>query len=167
MREDKKKEAAELLDLSKLAAIAAGSRGPDLAYKLYRLIPAVGRLPKSDSADADAAPSAGAAGAPDPRIDFSGVPDDPNREEPWSLAEWLQNPAEAAAQIIIAPDEGGAWRFGADTVAEGIAIPEEIRGKIPGDYGRSRGIAWYALLGFGLVHTDASQARIIKWSSEQ
>jgi N4-gp56 family major capsid protein len=31
--------------------------------------------------------------------------------------------------------------FGADTVAEAVAIPEEIRGKIPTDFGRSRGIA--------------------------
>jgi len=32
--------------------------------------------------------------------------------------------------------------FGEDTVAEAIAIPEEVRAKIPGDYGRSHGIAW-------------------------
>lgn len=58
-----------------------------------------------------------------------------------------------------------AYFIGEDTVAQGIAIPEEMRGKIPTDYGRSRGVAWYALLGFGLVHTEASQARIIKWAS--
>lgn len=55
--------------------------------------------------------------------------------------------------------------FGADTVAEGIAIPEEMRGKIPTDFGRSRGIAWYYLGGFGLVQTQASQARIVAWDS--
>lgn len=55
--------------------------------------------------------------------------------------------------------------FGADTVAEGIAIPEHIRGKIPEDYGRSKGVAWYGLMGFGLVHADPEQARIIKWGS--
>lgn len=58
-----------------------------------------------------------------------------------------------------------AFFFGEDTVAEGIAIPEEIRGKIPGDYGRSRGVAWYALDGFALTHVTASQARILKWDS--
>lgn len=58
-----------------------------------------------------------------------------------------------------------AYFFGDDTVAEGIAIPEEMRGKIPSDYGRSRGIAWYYLGGFGLVHTQAAQARIVKWDS--
>jgi len=55
--------------------------------------------------------------------------------------------------------------FGADTVAEAIVVPEEIRGKIPTDYGRSKGIAWYYLGGFGLVHTDASNARIVRWES--
>jgi N4-gp56 family major capsid protein len=59
--------------------------------------------------------------------------------------------------------------FGEDTVAEAVVIPEEIRGKIPTDYGRSRGIAWYYLGGFGLVHgatvADASNARIFKWDS--
>ena len=59
------------------------------------------------------------------------------------------------------------WAFfcGADTVAEGIAVPEEMRGKIPTDYGRSRGIAWYYLGGFGLVHTVAAQGRVLKWDS--
>jgi N4-gp56 family major capsid protein len=32
--------------------------------------------------------------------------------------------------------------FGEDTVMEAIAIPEEIRGKLPTDYGRSKGFAW-------------------------
>lgn len=68
----------------------------------------------------------------------------------------------------------GAWTngksdwavfFGADTVAEAVAIPEEIRGKIPTDYGRSRGIAWYYLGGAGLVHETASQARVLLWDS--
>lgn len=59
------------------------------------------------------------------------------------------------------------WCFfmGEDTVAEAIAVPEEIRGKIPGDFGRDKGIAWYALLGYGLTHTAAAQARIILWDS--
>lgn len=55
--------------------------------------------------------------------------------------------------------------FGADTVVEAITIPEEIRGKIPTDFGRSRGIAWYAELGYGIVHSTASESRIVKWDS--
>jgi len=55
--------------------------------------------------------------------------------------------------------------FGADTVVEAFSIPEEIRGKIPTDFGRSRGIAWYALLGYGIVHTTAAETRIVKWDT--
>lgn len=55
--------------------------------------------------------------------------------------------------------------FGGDTVAEAIVIPEELRGKIPTDFGRSKGIAWYYLGGFGLVHTAAAQTRIVWWNS--
>lgn len=56
--------------------------------------------------------------------------------------------------------------FGEDTVAEGIAVPEEIRAKIPTDYGRSKGVAWYSLNGFGLVHAaDATEGRVLKWDS--
>lgn len=55
--------------------------------------------------------------------------------------------------------------FGEDTVAEGIAVPEEVRAKIPTDYGRSKGVAWYSLNGFGLVHNTAQESRIVKWDS--
>ena len=58
--------------------------------------------------------------------------------------------------------------FGNDTVAEAIAVPEEMRGKIPSDYGRSKGIAWYYLGGFGIVHNSTSASgnvRIVKWDS--
>ncbi len=63
------------------------------------------------------------------------------------------------------------WAFfmGEDTVAEAIVIPEEIRGRIPTDFGRSKGIAWYALLGYGIVHPGAAASyvnvRIVKWES--
>jgi N4-gp56 family major capsid protein len=59
------------------------------------------------------------------------------------------------------------WIFfcGEDTVAEAVAVPEEIRAKIPTDYGRSKGVAWYYLGGYGLVHTAASEARVVKWDS--
>jgi N4-gp56 family major capsid protein len=60
-----------------------------------------------------------------------------------------------------------SWMFmmGGDTVTEAVCIPEEIRAKIPSDYGRSRGIMWYYLGGFGLVHPDATNARIVMWDS--
>jgi hypothetical protein len=60
-----------------------------------------------------------------------------------------------------------AYFFGDDAVVEGVAVPEEIRGKIPSDYGRSKGVAWYAVNGFAIVHnqTLAVQNRIAKWDS--
>jgi N4-gp56 family major capsid protein len=63
-----------------------------------------------------------------------------------------------------------AFFFGDDTVTEGIVVPEEMRGKIPTDFGRSRGIAWYYFGGFGLVHpldssNNSKNARIVKWDS--
>ena len=58
-----------------------------------------------------------------------------------------------------------AFFFGSDTVAEAVAIPEEIRGKLPGDYGRDKGVAYYYLGGFGICHTDQAQARIVMWDS--
>jgi N4-gp56 family major capsid protein len=69
---------------------------------------------------------------------------------------------------------GGGWVnnlsdwiffFGNDTVAEAIAVPEEMRGKIPTDYGRSKGVAWFYLGGFGIVHTVPANVRILKWDS--
>lgn len=62
---------------------------------------------------------------------------------------------------------GSDWMFffGEDTVAEGIAVPEEMRAKIPSDYGRSKGVAWYYLGGFGIVHTRPDQCRVVKWDS--
>lgn len=58
-----------------------------------------------------------------------------------------------------------AYFLGEDTVAEGIAVPEEMRGKIPTDYGRSKGVAWYYLGGFGIVHSTVANQRIVKWDS--
>jgi N4-gp56 family major capsid protein len=62
-----------------------------------------------------------------------------------------------------------AFFFGEDTVMEGVAIPVEMRAKIPTDYGRSKGVAWYALEGFGLAHTQAmgvGEGRVFMWDSE-
>lgn len=58
--------------------------------------------------------------------------------------------------------------FGNDTVAEAITVPEEMRGKIPTDFGRSKGVAWYYLGGFGIVHNSTTvpgNVRIVKWDS--
>jgi N4-gp56 family major capsid protein len=71
-----------------------------------------------------------------------------------------------AWNAAAAPD--WAFFFGEDTVTEAIHTPEEIRAKIADDYGRSKGVAWYGLMGYGIAHNDANniaQVRIAKWDS--
>ena len=55
-------------------------------------------------------------------------------------------------------DMGEAVFFGAEACMEGVAIPEELRAKIPTDYGRSQGVAWYALLGWKKIWDVAADA---------
>lgn len=75
------------------------------------------------------------------------------------------DPVEGVAAPWANGASSWAFFFGADTVTEAIIIPEEIRAKLPGDYGRSKGIAWYGLGGFGAIHNTAANARIVKWDS--
>jgi N4-gp56 family major capsid protein len=75
------------------------------------------------------------------------------------------DPWSGTAQAWTNALSSWAFMMGGDTVTEAICVPEEIRAKLPGDYGRSRGIAWYYLGGFGLVHTDALNTRIFMWDS--
>jgi hypothetical protein len=46
---------------------------------------------------------------------------------------------------------------------EGIVIPEEIRYKIPQDYGRDKGLAWYWMGAFKIIwqRSNDSEFRII------
>ena len=62
---------------------------------------------------------------------------------------------------------GEAVIFGEDPIREVVAIPEEIRAKLPEDYGRDKGLAWYAMLGWGRVwdfSTD-SEEHIVRITS--
>lgn len=58
-----------------------------------------------------------------------------------------------------------AFFFGDDTVLECVVVEEQVRARIPGDYGRAHGMAWYFLGGYGLTHTVAANARILEWGS--
>ena len=65
-----------------------------------------------------------------------------------------------------------AYFFGAETIIEAVAVPEEVRVKEKSDYGRRQGLAWYAILGFKIqwgdrreARDDWHQSRIIKWDS--
>ncbi len=64
---------------------------------------------------------------------------------------------------------GDAYFFGSPTVMEAYVVPEGIRRKIPGDYGRDKGVAWYGLFGWKIMWGDTTateaDARIIHWSS--
>lgn len=110
MQEDDKKAAAELLDLSKLSAIAAESRGADLALKLYRLIPALGTPPMTGDQDVAVAFTGST-------LDFTGIPDQPDTPSPWSITVWLDNERPQAEQVTLARDDKNRWRFSAATVA--------------------------------------------------
>lgn len=72
-----------------------------------------------------------------------------------------------ANSLGTTPYKGEAVIFGEDPVVEGIAIAEEIRAKVPGDYGRDKGVAWYFLGGWKEVWDTANdgEARIIHITS--
>ena len=55
--------------------------------------------------------------------------------------------------------------FGSRPIVEGVAVPEEIRAKIPVNYGLDEGLAWYFLGGYAIEYPAAANARILKWDS--
>jgi N4-gp56 family major capsid protein len=71
--------------------------------------------------------------------------DDPDFEEVMKYADPERLLVGEVGRIY------GCRFIGADPVIEAVAVPEEIRAKIPEDYGRSKGIAWYGLMGFEKV----------------
>ncbi len=71
-------------------------------------------------------------------------------------------------------ENGEAYFFGKEAVLEAVAAPEEVRMKIPTDYGRSKGACWYSILGFkkiwalntdDLNFTNKGIERIVKVTS--
>jgi len=61
---------------------------------------------------------------------------------------------------------GEAYFFGSEPAAEAVAVPEEIRFQADHfDFGRAPGIAWYALLGFKIMHDANPNSRIVKFDS--
>ncbi len=55
--------------------------------------------------------------------------------------------------------------MGADTVIEAPSVPEEIRAKLPQDFGRDNAVAYYYMGEAGISHTDPKNARIVLWDS--
>jgi hypothetical protein len=77
-----------------------------------------------------------------------------------------------SAAAFVNGHSSEAYFFGADTVMEAIAVPEEVRVKETSDYRRRQGLAWYLIAGWKLqwgdrrdADSDWRQSRIIKWDS--
>lgn len=63
--------------------------------------------------------------------------------------------------------QGEAVFFGADAVVSAVALDPELRAKVPEDFGRSKSVAWYGILEFGVVWNtaNAGEAKIVHFSS--
>jgi len=63
---------------------------------------------------------------------------------------------------------GEAVFFGDDPVAMASVMDPELRAKESEDYGRSKGVAWYGIYGFGQIWSDsanAGEARVVYLTS--
>jgi N4-gp56 family major capsid protein len=62
---------------------------------------------------------------------------------------------------------GEAYFFGAGggPVLEGVAVSPEVIPKEVTDYGRSRGLAWYAIMGYKIFWSADPDNNIVKWGS--
>lgn len=79
----------------------------------------------------------------------------------------INNSGALSASPGTQSTQGEAVFFGADAIAMAVAEDPELRARIPTDYGRSRGVAWYGILQFGIVWdtSNAGEARIVHLTS--
>ena len=77
------------------------------------------------------------------------------------------NHPQAMGKIGAASVCGEGVVFGADAVAMAEVLTPEMRAGIPADFGRSKAVAWYGILEFGVIWTtaNAGEARIVHVSS--
>lgn len=77
------------------------------------------------------------------------------------------NHAKALPMVGTGGVLGSGVVFGKEAVAMAEAQTPELRAKIPDDYGRFKGVAWYGTLGFGLVWDTANpgESRIVRVTS--
>lgn len=74
------------------------------------------------------------------------------------------NHANALAEVGTSSVLGEGVVFGEDAVAMAEAMSPELRASIPDDFGRSKAVAWYAVLAFGQIFGDsanAGEARVV------
>lgn len=69
------------------------------------------------------------------------------------------------AKLTPTTAAAGSWAVfvGGEAMIEAISVPEEVVIKEITDYGRSLGLAWYTILGYGLCWTAAANARAAFW----
>lgn len=77
------------------------------------------------------------------------------------------NHARALGKIGAGSVLGEGVVFGEDGVVLAEAMTPELRAAIPGDFGRSKAVAWYGILEFGIVWDtgNAGEARVVHVSS--
>ncbi len=77
------------------------------------------------------------------------------------------NHGNALSKVGTSSVLGEGVVFGKDAVALAEALTPELRASIPADYGRSKGIAWYGILAFGIIWdtANAGEARIVRVTS--
>ncbi len=77
------------------------------------------------------------------------------------------NHATALGKIGTGSVLGEGVIFGEDAVAMAEAMTPELRAAIPGDFGRSKAVAWYGILEFGIIWDtgNAGEAKIVHVSS--
>jgi hypothetical protein len=77
------------------------------------------------------------------------------------------NNSSALAEDAGSNDIGEAMLLGDDSVIEGVALKEELRYKLAVKYGRDKGLAWYAVLGFKKPwdYTNDDEEHVIHFTS--
>lgn len=73
----------------------------------------------------------------------------------------------ALSNVAGSNDIGEALLLGDDSIVEGIAMKEELRYKLAVKYGRDKGLAWYAILGFKKPwdYVNDGEEHIIRFTS--
>ena len=77
------------------------------------------------------------------------------------------NHANALAKVGTGSVLGEGVVFGADGVAMAEVMTPELRAAMPDDFGRSKAVAWYGILEFGLIWdtANAGEARVVHVNS--
>lgn len=98
----------------------------------------------------------------DPQVKFNG---EVGRIESVRFIEC--NHANALRKIGSSSVLGEGVVFGEDAVAMAEAMTPELRAAIPGDFGRSKAVAWYGILEFDVIWDtgNAGEAKIVHVSS--